>query len=59
MRLLSAAASMSVRYASCPGTFFSLPYVATIFAERLKAAGVDVYGRNWHKLNIKVTPGGQ
>ena len=30
---------MSVRYASCPGTFFSLPYVATIFAERSYAAG--------------------
>ena len=25
----------------------------------LKAAGSDVYGRKWHKLNIKVTPGGQ
>jgi len=25
----------------------------------LKAAGVDVYGRKWHKLNIHVTAGGQ
>jgi NitT/TauT family transport system substrate-binding protein len=24
----------------------------------LKAAGVNVYGRNWHKLNVKVTPNG-
>jgi NitT/TauT family transport system substrate-binding protein len=24
----------------------------------LKAAGSNVYGRNWHKLNIKVTPNG-
>ena len=24
----------------------------------LKAAGFDVYGRKWHKLNIKVTPNG-
>src|SRR4029079_2586853 len=24
----------------------------------LKAAGVDVYGRKWHKLNIHVTAGG-
>jgi NitT/TauT family transport system substrate-binding protein len=25
----------------------------------LKAAGSDVYGRNWKKLNVKVTPGGR
>jgi NitT/TauT family transport system substrate-binding protein len=27
--------------------------------DQLKAAGVDVYGKNWHKLNVKVTPGGK
>jgi len=25
----------------------------------LKAQHVDVYGRKWHKANVKVTPGGK
>jgi NitT/TauT family transport system substrate-binding protein len=26
---------------------------------QLKASGVDVYGKSWHKLNVKVRPGGK
>ena len=33
--------------------------IAAAALQGLKAAGSDVYGRKWHKLNIKVTPGGQ
>ena len=33
--------------------------IAAAALKGLKAAGSDVYGRKWHKLNIKVTPGGQ
>jgi NitT/TauT family transport system substrate-binding protein len=33
--------------------------IAQAALKGLKAAGSDVYGRKWKKLNIKVTPGGQ
>jgi NitT/TauT family transport system substrate-binding protein len=32
--------------------------IAAAALASLKAAGLDVYGRNWHKKNIKVTPNG-
>ena len=46
---------------TCHVDFVIQPQGSTFAAalKSLKAAGVDVYGRNWHKLNIKVTPGGQ
>jgi NitT/TauT family transport system substrate-binding protein len=33
--------------------------IAQAALQGLKAAGSDVYGRKWKKLNIKVTPGGK
>jgi NitT/TauT family transport system substrate-binding protein len=33
--------------------------IAAAALKGLKAAGSDVFGRKWKKLNIKVTPGGQ
>jgi NitT/TauT family transport system substrate-binding protein len=32
--------------------------IAAAALKTLKAAGLDVYGRKWHKQNIKVTPNG-
>jgi NitT/TauT family transport system substrate-binding protein len=32
--------------------------IAAAALKSLKSAGADVYGRKWHKLNIKVTPNG-
>jgi len=33
--------------------------IAAAALQGIKSAGGDAYGRNWKKLNIKVTPGGQ